>query len=112
MTGRVRTDLNTLALFIKMWYCSGIMLTKRIKTAVIKDVARHDTDTGSPDVQVSILTRKIEELTRHLKKNNKHNHSRRGLLQMVADRRSHLQYLERSDKRRYNAVIKKLGLKK
>ena len=88
------------------------MLTKRVKTAVIKDAARHDKDTGSADVQVSILSRKIEELTRHLKKNGKDNHSRRGLLQMVADRRSHLVYLEKNDKRRYNAVVKKLGLKK
>ncbi len=88
------------------------MLTKRVKTAVVKDVARHDTDTGSPDVQVAILSRQIDELTKHLKKNVKDFHSRRGLLQMVADRRSHLRYLERNDKRRYNAVIKKLGLKK
>lgn len=88
------------------------MLTKRVKTAVIKTAARHDTDTGSPDVQVAVLTRKIDDLTKHLKKNHKDNHSRRGLLQMVADRRAHLRYLEKNDKRRYNAVLKKLGLKK
>ncbi|MCI0597663.1 30S ribosomal protein S15 [Candidatus Parcubacteria bacterium] len=88
------------------------MLTKRVKAATVKSAARHDTDTGSPDVQVAILTRKIDELTRHLKKNAKDNHSRRGLLQMVADRRAHLRYLEKNDKRRYNAAIKKLGLKK
>ena len=88
------------------------MLTKRVKTATIKEVARHDQDTGSADVQVAILSRKIEELTRHLKKNQKDFHSRRGLLQMVADRRAHLRYLEKNDKRRYSAVIKKLGLKK
>ncbi len=88
------------------------MLTKRVKTAVIKDAARHDQDTGSPEVQVAMLTRKITELTKHLKKNHKDNHSRRGLLQMVADRRSHLRYLEKSDKRKYNALVKKLGLKK
>lgn len=88
------------------------MLTKRVKTATIKDAARHDNDTGSPDVQVAMLTRRIDELTKHLKKNHKDNHSRRGLLQMVADRRSHLRYLEKNDKRRYNAVVKKLGLKK
>lgn len=87
------------------------MLTKRIKTTVIKSVARHETDTGSPDVQVAVLTRSINELTKHLKKNKKDFHSRRGLLQMVADRRTHLRYLEKNDKRRYNAVIKKLGLK-
>lgn len=88
------------------------MLTKRVKTAVIKDAARHDKDTGSPEVQVAMLTRKITELTKHLKKNHKDNHSRRGLLQMVADRRAHLRFLERTDKRKYNALIKKLGLKK
>lgn len=88
------------------------MLTKRVKTAVIKDVARHDTDSGSADVQVALLSRKIDELTRHLKKNQKDFHSRRGLLQMVADRRTHLRYLEKNDKRRYSSLIKKLGLKK
>ena len=88
------------------------MLTKRVKTAVIKNAAINPQDTGSADVQVALLTRKIEELTTHLKKNQKDFHSRRGLLQMVADRRSHLRYLEKNDKRRYNALIKKLGLKK
>lgn len=88
------------------------MLTKRVKTAVIKDTARHETDSGSADVQVALLSRKIEELTRHLKKNQKDFHSRRGLLQMVADRRTHLRYLEKNDKRRYTSLIKKLGLKK
>jgi small subunit ribosomal protein S15 len=87
------------------------MLTKRIKTAVIKDAARHDKDTGSADVQVAMLSRQIDELTKHLKKNHKDNHSRRGLLQMVADRRAHLRYLEKNDKRRYTALVKKLGLK-
>ncbi len=87
------------------------MLTKRVKTNVIKNVARHEADTGSPDVQVAVLTRRIDELTKHLKKNQKDFHSRRGLLQMVADRRTHLRYLEKNDKRRYNAVVKKLGLK-
>ncbi|MEK7601897.1 MAG: 30S ribosomal protein S15 [Patescibacteria group bacterium] len=88
------------------------MLTKRVKTAVIKDAARHESDTGSPEVQVGILSRKIDELAKHLKKNQKDFHSRRGLLQMVADRRAHLRYLEKNDKRGYNALIKKLGLKK
>jgi small subunit ribosomal protein S15 len=88
------------------------MLTKRVKTAVIKDVARHESDSGSPDVQVALLSRKIDELTKHLKKNQKDFHSRRGLLQMVADRRAHLRYLEKNDKKRYSALIKKLGLKK
>ncbi len=88
------------------------MLTSKKKTAIIKDSARHEGDTGSPDVQVALLSQRIEELTKHLKKNPKDLHSRRGLLQMVADRRTHLRYLEANDRRRYNALVKKLGLKK
>lgn len=88
------------------------MLTKRVKTSVIKTGAMHDTDTGSASVQVAMLSRKIEDLTDHLKKNKKDFHSRRGLLQMVADRRSHLRYLEKNNKRQYSTIIKKLGLKK
>lgn len=88
------------------------MLTTKKKATAIKSAARHDTDTGSPDVQVALLSKQIDELAKHLKKNPKDFHSRRGLLQMVADRRSHLRYLETSNKRRYNALVKKLGLKK
>lgn len=88
------------------------MLTRRKKQNAIKTTSRHDTDTGSPEVQVSLLTRKIEELASHLKKQPKDLHSRRGLLGMVADRRSHLKYLEKKNKRAYNALLKKLDLKK
>lgn len=88
------------------------MLTARKKANIIKDVARTDTDTGSPEVQVGLLTRKISDLAAHLKKNPKDLHSRRGLLGMVADRRSHLKYLEKKNKRAYNALLKKLDLKK
>jgi len=88
------------------------MLTTREKAIIIKNTARHDADTGSPDVQVALLSRQIDELAKHLKKNPKDFHSRHGLLQMVADRRSHLRYLETNNKRRYNALIKKLGIKK
>lgn len=88
------------------------MLTKRKKEKVIKEAAVHATDTGSPEVQIAILSKKIDELTTHLKKHLKDKHSRRGLLQMVADRRTHLKYLENSDKKRYNAIVKKLDLKK
>ena len=87
------------------------MLTKTKKAKVIKEVAMHDTDTGSPDVQVAILSKRIVELTKHLKKNNKDNHSRRGLLGMVADRRKHLKYLQKTAPKRYEAVMKKVGLK-
>jgi small subunit ribosomal protein S15 len=88
------------------------MLTKRVKSSVIKTAALHEGDTGSASVQVAILSRKIEELTGHLKKNQKDFHSRRGLLQMVADRRTHLRYLEKNNKKQYSTIIKKLGLKK
>lgn len=78
----------------------------------MKDLAITDKDTGSPEVQVGLLTKRIDELTTHLKKNKKDVHSRRGLLRMVADRQSHLNYLMRNNVRRYNALTKKLGLKK
>jgi small subunit ribosomal protein S15 len=88
------------------------MLTKTKKTKIIKEIAIHDKDTGSPEVQISILTKRIEELTDHLKTHAKDKHSRRGLLQMVADRQSHLGYLMKKDTKRYNALVKKLNLKK
>ena len=72
----------------------------------------HEKDTGSPEVQIALLSKRIEELASHLKKHLKDKHSRRGLLQMVADRRTHLKYLESKSKQRYNAVVKKLNLKK
>ncbi len=87
------------------------MLTPKKKASAIKNAQIHAKDTGSPEVQVSILSKKIAELTNHLKVHAKDNHSRRGLIQMVADRRSHLKYLETSNKKRYNAIVAKLGLK-
>lgn len=88
------------------------MLTKQKKAKTIKETAVHAADTGSPEVQVALLSKKIDELTGHLKKHTKDKHSRRGLLQMVADRRAHLKYLEGKDKKRYTALLKKLNLKK
>lgn len=88
------------------------MLSKRIKENTLKDTRRHDSDTGSPEAQVALLTRKIEELSSHLRKHKKDFHSRRGLLQMVADRRKHLKYLSRKNEEAYTALIKKLGLKR
>ena len=88
------------------------MLTKQKKSKIINDTAVHERDTGSPEVQVALLTKRIDELASHLKKNDKDKHSRRGLLQMVADRRTHLKYLEGKNKRRYSALVKKLGLKR
>ncbi len=87
------------------------MLTKTKKQKVIKEVAIHDTDTGSPEVQVAMLSKRIDELTKHLKKNAKDNHSRRGLLGMVADRRKHLKYLQKTSPKRYDVIMKKVGLK-
>ena len=88
------------------------MLTKRKKANEVKKTQRHDTDTGSPEVQVAILTRRIEELSAHLDKNRKDKHSRRGLLGLVAARRQHMKYLETNNKRAYGTLVKKLGLKK
>jgi small subunit ribosomal protein S15 len=88
------------------------MLTKRKKQNAMKDARRHDSDTGSPEVQISLLTKQIDELSTHLRKHKKDVHSRRGLLQMVADRRKHLKYLERTNVRAYGALTKKLGLKR
>lgn len=88
------------------------MLTKRKKANEIGKTARHESDTGSPEVQVAVLTRRIEELSAHLDKNRKDLHSRRGLLGLVADRRKHLKYLEATNKRSYSALVRKLGLKK
>jgi small subunit ribosomal protein S15 len=88
------------------------MLTKRVKENVLKDVKRHDTDTGSPEAQVALISRQIEDLSTHLRKHKKDFHSRRGLLQLVADRRSHLKYLKRKNEAAYEALIKKLDLKR
>ncbi len=88
------------------------MLSKRVKENTIKKTQRHDKDTGSPEAQVALITRQIEELSNHLRKHKKDFHSRRGLLQLVADRRKHLKYLEKKDEKAYNALIKKLDLKR
>ena len=88
------------------------MISKTKKQKIIKEVAVHDKDTGSPEVQISILTKRIEELAKHLKTHAKDNHSRRGLLAMVADRQSHMKYLEKKNPKRARTLEKKLGLKK
>ncbi len=87
-------------------------ITAEKKAEVIKDNARADNDTGSPEVQVAILTTRINQLTDHFKMHAKDNHSRRGLLMMVNKRRSLLDYLKREDHGRYTAIIAKLGLRK
>jgi len=87
------------------------MLSKRKKQNAIKEVRTNENDTGSPEVQVSVLSKKIDELAKHLKKNSKDNHSRRGLLGMVSKRQSLMKYLQKKDPKRYNALKKKLNLK-
>ena len=87
------------------------MITAKKKQNIIKKAQVHATDTGSPEAQVALLSVRIDELATHLKKNHKDNHSRRGLLQMVADRRVHLNYLKRKNKDRYETLVKKIGLK-
>ena len=88
------------------------MLTKVKKQRIIKEVGIHNKDTGSPEVQIAVLTKRIDELSKHLKEHKKDTHSRRGLLSMVADRQSHLRYLQKKSTRRYNAILKKMDLKK
>lgn len=88
------------------------MISKEKKTAIINEYARTPGDTGSPEVQVAVLTARIQELTEHLKENPKDHHSRRGLLKMVGQRRGLLGYLKEKDIERYRALIEKLGLRK
>ena len=88
------------------------MLTKRKKENAIKKTRRHETDTGSPEAQVALLTRQIETLSDHLRTHKKDFHSRRGLLQMVADRRKHLRYLKRKDEDAYLKLIGELNIKR
>ena len=88
------------------------MIRKDEKTAVIESNRTHPTDTGSPEVQIAILTERITELTEHLKQNPKDHHSRRGLLMMVGQRRGLLDYLKKTDLEGYRALIEKLGIRK
>jgi small subunit ribosomal protein S15 len=87
-------------------------LLKEQKSALITDYRRAETDTGSPEVQVAVLTKRIDELTEHLKTHQKDHHSRRGLLQMVGRRRRLLEYLRRQDVERYRTLIQRLGLRR
>ncbi|MBI2514858.1 30S ribosomal protein S15 [Candidatus Wolfebacteria bacterium] len=88
------------------------MLTARKKKNIIEEHRRHETDTGSTNVQVSLLTRRISEVTDHLKKNLKDHHSRRGLLMMVGKRKRLLDHLAKSNPKSHASLIKKLGLKR
>ena len=87
-------------------------MTQEEKTLIIQENARHEGDTGSPEVQIAILTKRINDLTEHLKINKKDHHSRRGLLKMVGQRRNLLAYLQKVEIERYRAIIAKLGIRK
>lgn len=88
------------------------MIQKDQKTAIIEQYRLHETDTGSPEVQIAILTERINELTEHLRVHKHDNHSRRGLLKMVGKRRKMLDYLASKDINRYRAIIAQLGIRK
>lgn len=87
-------------------------LAKEAKVKIVTEFRTHDTDTGSPEVQVALLSKRITELTEHFKTHKKDNHSRRGLLKMVSQRRSLLDYLKRTDIERYHQVVSRLGLRR
>ena len=89
-----------------------MVLTGDDKQKLIEDFRRDDSDTGSPDVQIALLTKRIDELTEHLKVHKKDHHSRRGLLRMVGRRRRLLEYMKRTDIDKYRALIERLGLRR
>jgi len=97
--------------FSEIYATVVLMLTAKKKLNIIKKHRVNDKDTGSTEVQVAILTRKIADLAAHLKKNHKDNHSRRGLLQMVANRHTHMKYLKKKSEKRYSKLSKELGVK-
>jgi small subunit ribosomal protein S15 len=85
---------------------------KDLKEKIVGDYKRHDSDTGSSQVQIALLTQRINELTEHFKVHKKDNHSRRGLLKMVSQRRKHLDYLKRTDIEQYHEMVQRLGLRR
>jgi small subunit ribosomal protein S15 len=89
-----------------------VSLAKETKERVVGEFRTHDSDTGSPQVQIALLSQRINELTEHFKIHKKDNHSRRGLLKMVSQRRSLLDYLKRTDIERYHEVVSRLGLRR
>ena len=88
------------------------MLKSKDKKKIVESHRVHEKDTGSAEVQVALLTKRIDELTEHLKKHRKDNHSRRGLLKMVSKRKKFLEYIQKRNKESYEKLIKKLGLRK
>jgi small subunit ribosomal protein S15 len=89
-----------------------VPLAKETKVQILNDFRSHETDTGSSQIQVALLSKRINELTEHFKTHKKDNHSRRGLLKMVSQRRSLLDYMKRTDIERYHEVVTRLGLRK
>lgn len=87
-------------------------MTNEEKTAIMQEYALHEGDTGSPEVQIAVLTKRINDLTEHLKNHTRDHHSRRGLLKMVGHRRNLLNYLQSCDVERYRTIIAKLGIRK
>jgi len=87
-------------------------LTKSEKNSIVDTYHRHEVDTGSPEVQIALLTTRISRLTEHLKEHKSDEHSRRGLLKLVGQRRRHLNYLSRKDEHRYKEIIERLGLRR
>ncbi len=87
-------------------------LTKSEKDTIIHEYARHETDTGSPQVQIALLTQRIQQLTEHLKSHSQDQHSRRGLLKLVGQRRRHLKYLSETDPDSYREILQRLGLRR
>lgn len=87
-------------------------LTKNEKDTIIQEYARHEHDTGSPQVQIALLTQRIQQLTEHLKEHKQDQHSRRGLLKLVGQRRRHLKYLSETDPNAYREILQRLGLRR
>lgn len=100
--------------FSAVWedHLKHVPLAKETKEKIVTDFRTHDADTGSPQVQVALLSKRINELTEHFKTHKKDNHSRRGLLKMVSQRRSLLDYLKRTEIERYHEVVNRLGLRR
>jgi small subunit ribosomal protein S15 len=93
-------------------HLSAVALAKEAKEKIVTDFRTHDSDTGSPQVQVALLSQRINELTEHFKTHKKDNHSRRGLLKMVSQRRSMLDYLKQTNIQQYHEVVGRLGLRR
>jgi len=87
-------------------------LTKSEKNAIMSEFHRHPADTGSPEIQIALLTKRINRLTDHLRENKHDEHSRRGLLKLVGQRRRHLNYLSRTDEAKYREIVQRLGLRR